>query len=106
MRADSESLALFFARVRTRPLLQPFAKAQVQGYRTWLLEQNLGPVHTTLAGVDGRQFFSYRGMRSDRYRVYLSDDGRRDGENWPRPLYVALRGVRINSRFGGQAARP
>src|ERR1017187_3104309 len=46
----------------------------------------LGPVHTTPVGGDGSQFFSDRGMRSDGYRVYPSDDGRRAGENWPRPF--------------------
>src|ERR1035441_5488476 len=46
----------------------------------------LGPVHTTPVGGDGSQFFSDRGMRSDGYRVYPSDDGRRAWENWPRPF--------------------
>src|ERR1035441_1108602 len=46
----------------------------------------LGPVHTTPVGGDGSQFFSDRGMRSDGYRVYQSDDGRRAGGNWPRPF--------------------
>jgi hypothetical protein len=30
----------------------------------------------------------------------------RDGRDSPRPLYVALRGVRMISRFGGKAVRP
>jgi hypothetical protein len=54
--------------------------------------KNLGPVHTTLVGGDGSQFFSSQGVRSDGYRVYPSDDGRRGGENWPRPC-----GLRRNS---------
>ena len=47
---------------------------------------SLGSVHTTQVGGDGSQFFSDRGMRNDGYRVYQSDDGRRSGENWPRPF--------------------
>jgi hypothetical protein len=36
-------------------------------------------------GSDGSHFFSDRGKRSDSYRAYLSDGGRRAGEKWPRP---------------------
>jgi hypothetical protein len=36
-------------------------------------------------GSAGSQYFSVRGVRRDRYRVYLSDERRRNEENWPRP---------------------
>jgi len=41
-------------------------------------------------GSDGSHFFSDLEVRSDAYRVSASDERRRDGEKWPRPLYVAL----------------
>lgn len=34
----------------------------------------LGPANSTLVGGDGSQFSRYRGVRSDGYRVYPSDD--------------------------------
>ena len=46
-RAYAKGLALFFAWVRERPP-QPFAKALVQEYRAWLLEQGLAPATVNL----------------------------------------------------------
>jgi hypothetical protein len=40
--------------------------------------------HIGMAGA-GSHFFLVRGVRRDRYRVYLSDDRRSTQEKWPRP---------------------
>ena len=46
-RAYSKGLALFFAWVKERPP-QAFAKALIQEYRAWLLEQGLAPATVNL----------------------------------------------------------
>jgi hypothetical protein len=59
----------------------------------------LGPVHTILVGGDGSQLFSSQGLRSDGYRVYPGDDGRRGLENWPRPCGLRRKSGVPGTRF-------
>ena len=43
------------------------------------------------AGSAGSQFFPVLEVRRDGYRVYLSDERRRNEKNWPRPFGVAVK---------------
>src|ERR1700723_2354039 len=52
----------------------------------------------------GRQFFSFRGARSDAYREYVSDEGRRNGENGPQP--AGLRGKSGHTSLSSSTVGP